>query len=246
MTNDKLKPYVERLEQMYHDRHDITDDEKDLLAWVRNSLDRREASYTRLVRTFYGECSDTIFADLISQAEFDGPVFDNAALYDAGWDDNLQSLQDILTRTPQTVEETACFALIYDDRMRGALEEAMEIGQDEVDYIIAMSHQVVNWNHVLIYDKEANDSQGTVLLEYIDDRGWILRYSRVDGAEDLQAADAMLCSGQDIQHRWWEDGRYGEDWEPQQLFKRWAEVAHEPSEDGASESNLRGVVYICN
>jgi hypothetical protein len=37
---------------------------------------------------------------------------------------------------------------------------------------------------------------------------------------------------------WWEDGRYGEDWEPQQLVKRWGEVEHEPSEDSASESAI--------
>lgn len=139
-----MKPYVERLEQIYHDRYDITDDEKGLLARVRNPSDRRGVSYTRLVRKFYGERSDTIFADIISQAELDGPVFDNAALYDAGLNDGLQSLPDILTRTPQIVEGTAGFVLVYDDKMRGAPEEAIEIGQDEIDYIIAISHQAAN------------------------------------------------------------------------------------------------------
>jgi hypothetical protein len=53
------------------------------------------------------------------------------------------------------------------------------------------------WGHVLIYDKEANDGPWNVLLVYLDDRGRILRYSRLDGsggAEELQAADAMSPS----------------------------------------------------
>lgn len=65
------------------------------------------------------------------------------------------------------------------------------------------------------------------MLVYLDDRGRVLRYSRLDRAKDLQTADGMFCSGQDSMHAWWADGRYGEDWEPRELSKRWDEVDHE-------------------
>lgn len=37
----------------------------------------------------------------------------------------------------------------------------------------------------------------------------------------------MFCSGQDSMHAWWEYSRYGEDWEAQELSKRWDEVDYE-------------------
>ncbi|KAJ5777953.1 hypothetical protein N7520_001199 [Penicillium odoratum] len=206
------------------DKDDITDDEKDLLARVRNPSDRQNISYTRLVRTFYGEGSDANFAELIFKAEFDEPVFDNAALYDAGSNDGLQSLHNILTRIPQIVERTPYSAIWSDERKQEALEEAFKF-----DLAVALVHQAARWENVLIYDKEAND-KGNLLLVYIDDHGRVLRYSRLDGAGDLQDADGMLCSGQDFMHAWWEDGRYGEDWQPDQLAKRWGEIEHVPSE----------------
>lgn len=217
-----MKPYVERLKEMSVDRDDITDDEKDLLAHVRSPSDRQGVSYTRLVRTFYGEGSDVNFVELISEAEFDEPVFDNAALYDAGSNDGLQSLHDILTRIPQIVEETPGFAVWYDEEKRKALEEAIEVSPDQFDYAMEILHLAAKWDHVLIYDKEANDGPRNVLLVYIDDRGRVLRYSRLDGALDLLAADSMLYTGQDSMHAWWEGGCYGEDWQPHQLAKRLA------------------------
>ncbi|KAJ5638117.1 hypothetical protein N7490_007996 [Penicillium lividum] len=206
------------------DKDDITDDEKDLLARVRNPSDRQNISHTRLVRTFYGEGSDENFAELIFKPEFDESVFDNAALYDAGSDDGLQSLHNILTRIPQIVERTPFCAIWSDERKREALEEA-----DKDDSAIWLFHLAARWDHVLIYDKEAND-KGNVLLVYIDDHGRVPRYSRLDGAGDLQDATGMLLSGQDFMHAWWEDGRYGEDWQPHQLAKRWGEIEHVLSE----------------
>ncbi|KAJ5728424.1 hypothetical protein N7493_004754 [Penicillium malachiteum] len=100
MANNKLKPYVEQLERISCGDEDITEAEKDLLARVRNSSDRQGISYTRLVRTFYSGDSDTKLADILFQSEFDEPVFNNAALYDAGADDGLLSLHNILTRIP--------------------------------------------------------------------------------------------------------------------------------------------------
>ncbi|RAK98562.1 uncharacterized protein BO80DRAFT_427357 [Aspergillus ibericus CBS 121593] len=227
-------PYVERLKEMSVDRDDITEDAKDLLARVRSPSDRQEVSYTRLVRTFYGEGSDEKLVDLIAEAEFDEPVFDNAALYDAGSNDGLQSLHAILTRIPQIVEETPGFAVWYDEKKRKALAEAIEVGPDQFDYALEIFHLAAKWDHVLIYDKEANETPGNVLLVYVDDRGRVLRYSRLDGALDLQAADGMLYTRQDSMHAWWEGGRHGEDWQANQLAQRWGEVEHEPPvEEGA-------------
>ncbi|TQB68083.1 hypothetical protein MPDQ_004050 [Monascus purpureus] len=220
-------PYVERLKEMSLSKDDITEDEKNLLARVRSASDRQGVSYTRLVCTFYGEGSEENLAELISEAEYDGTVFDEAALYDAGSNDGLQSLRNILTRIPQIVEETPGFAAWYNERKRKTRDEAIEASVDNFDYALSIFHLAAKWSHVLIYDKEANDGPGNVLLVYIDDRGRVLRYSRLDGAEDLQAADGMLCSGQDFMHAWWEGGRYGEDWEPDQLSKRWDEVDYE-------------------
>lgn len=220
------------------DNDDITDYEKNFLARVRNPSDRQDVSYTRLVRTFYGEGSDLNFAELISEAEFDQPVFDDAALYDAGSSDGLHSLHEILTRIPQIVEETPVVAVQSDQKKRKALEEAIKLRADNFDTAVEIFHLAARWDHVLIYDKEANDHEGNVLLVYIDDRGRVLRSSRLDGALDLQDADGMLCSGQDFMHAWWEDGRYGEDWQPDQLAKRWGEIEHEPSEEG-SRKNVR-------
>lgn len=220
-------------------KEDIIEDEKDFLARVRSPSDRQGVSYTRLVRTFYGDRSEISFSKLITEAEYDGTLFDNAALYNAGSDDGLQSLYSILTRIPQIIEETAPFALSYEHRIRKALRKATDKDIDDFNFYFEMAHQAARWSHVLIYDKKANDSPGNVLLVYLDDRGRVLRYSRLDGshgAEDLWAADGMLLSGQDVMRGWWEDGCYGEDWEPQQLVKRWGEAEHEPSEDSASES----------
>lgn len=214
---------------------DITGDEKDLLSRVRNPLDRQGVSYTRLVRTFYGGQSDIVFPELITRGEYDGTVFDNATLYDAGSDDGLQSLRGILTRIPQILEATAVSAPEYERQGRETLEEAKEMDDDDIEFHVEMAHQAARWCHLLIYDKEAYDSPGHVLVVYLDDRGRVLRYSRLDGTEDLQAIDGMLLSGQDIMHGWWEDGCYGEDWEPEQLAKRWGEVAHEPSEGAIFE-----------
>ncbi|KAJ5736168.1 uncharacterized protein N7483_001293 [Penicillium malachiteum] len=219
MTNDKLKPYVDQLEEMSRGRDDITDAEKDLLARVRNHLDRQRISYTRLVRTFYSDDSDTRFADLLSQSEFDEPVFDNAALYDAGADNGLLSLHNILIRIPQIVEMTAWHVLHCDEQTQEALQEAMRVGLDEIGYAVAMYHLASKWSHVLIYDKEANDTS-KVLLVYLDDRGRVLRYSRLWNFEELQDASAMLWTGQDTMNRWWEGGQYGEDWEPQHLARQ--------------------------
>ena len=227
---------MEWLEEMSLVDDDITDDEKDLLARVRSPSDRQGVSYTRLVRTFYGEGSDERLAQLISEAEFDGPVFDNAALYDAGSNDGLQSLQDLLTRIPQIVEETPGFAVWYNEKKRKALAEAREVGPDQFDYALARFHLAAKWDHVLIYDQEANESPGNVLLVYLDDRGRVLRYSRLDGALDWQAADGMLYTGQDSMHAWWEDGQYGEAWQANQLAQRWGEVEHEPPVDGAGRT----------
>ncbi|EED15557.1 hypothetical protein TSTA_049950 [Talaromyces stipitatus ATCC 10500] len=220
-------PYVERLKEMCLNKYDITEDEKNLLARIRSASDRQGVSYTRLVRTFYGEGSEGNLAKLIFEAEYDGTVFDDAALYDAGSNDGLQSLHNILTHIPQIVEQTPEFAAWYNERKRKARDEAIEVGVDKLDYALSIFHLAAKWSHVLIYDKEANDGPGNVLLVYIDDRGCVLRYSWLDGAEDLQDADGMLCSGQDFMHAWWEGGRYGEDWEPHQLSKRWDEVDHE-------------------
>jgi len=214
---------------------DITEDEKDLLSRIRHPLDRQGVSYTRLVRTFYGDQSDIVFPELITRGEYDGTVFDNVTLYDAGSDDGLQSLRGILTRIPQILEATAVSAPEYERQGRQTLEEAKEMDDDDIEFHVEMAHQAARWCHLLIYDKEAYDSPGHVLVVYLDDRGRVLRYSRLDGAEDLQAIDGMLLSGQDIMHGWWEDGCYGEDWEPEQLAKRWGEVAHEPSESAIFE-----------
>lgn len=233
---------------MRHDGEDITEDEKDFLARVRNPSDRQGVSYTRLVRTFYGDASETNLSQLITEAEYDGTIFDNAALYNAGSDDGLQSLHGILTRIPQIVEKTARFALYYEHRVREALKKAIDTDTGDVnfDFHVEMAHQAARWSHVLIYDKKANDGPGNVLLVYLDDRGRVLRHSRLDGsygAEDLWAADAMLLSGQDVMRVWWEDGRYGEDWEPQQLVKRWGEAESELSEDSASETSISEEQY---
>ncbi|KAJ5891445.1 uncharacterized protein N7473_007673 [Penicillium subrubescens] len=206
---------------------DITEDKKNLLVRVRRASDRRGVSYTRLICTFFGEDSEENLAKLISEAEYDGAVFDDAALYDAGSNDGLQSLHSILTRIPQIVEETPGFAAWYNERKRRTRDEAIEAGVDSFDYALSIFHLAAKWSHVLIYDKETNNGPRDVLLVYIDDRGHVLLYSRLAGAEDLQAADGMLCSGQDCMHAWWEGSRYGKDWETHQLSKRWDEVDHE-------------------
>ncbi|KAJ6114751.1 hypothetical protein N7486_000529 [Penicillium sp. IBT 16267x] len=234
-------PYMERLHQMFTGKEDITEEEKDFLARVRNPSDRQDVSYTRLVRTFYGDGSEISFSKLITEAEYDGTLFDNAELYDAGSDDGLQSLHGILTRIPQIIDHTARFTIFYNQKMREALGEAIDNDTGDADVHLDMAHEAARWTHVLIYDKTAHDGPWNVLLVYLDDRGRVLRYSRLDGscgAEDLWAAKAMLDSGQDVMRVWWEDGRYGKDWEPQQLVKRWDEVEHEPSEDSASESAI--------
>lgn len=207
---------------------DITDAEKDLLARVRTPSDRRDVSYSRVVRTFYGEGSDAIFAELISEAEYDQPVFDNAMLYNAGSNDGLQSLHEILTRLPQIVEGTAGLTRFFNNRKKEALEE---VNARNLNYTIEISHRAARWDHVFIYDKEANDSGGDVLLVYFDDRGRVIRYSRVDGPDDLRDADAMLCSGQDCEHRWWMGSDYGEHWEPSELAKRWVEFEPERQQE---------------
>lgn len=176
-------------------QEDITEDEKDFLARVRDPSDRKEISYTRLVRTFYGGGSEINLSELILEAEYDGTIFDDIALYDVGSDDGLQSLHGILTRIPQIVEGTTVFARRRDNRMREALEKAIDKDGDEIDF--EMAHQAARWTHVLIYDKEANDGPGNLLVVYIDDRGRALRYSRLEGTEDLWAADGMFLSGQD-------------------------------------------------
>ncbi|KAJ6006377.1 hypothetical protein N7451_004321 [Penicillium sp. IBT 35674x] len=220
-------PYDDQLKKMWEADEDITEGEKNLLSRARNSLDRQGVSYTRLVRTFYGDQSDIAFPELIVQGEYDGTVFDNTALYDARSDDGLQSLRGILTRIPQILEATAVSASKYEVQRRDTLEKAIEKDNYKGKFHIEMAHQAARWCHLLIYDKEAYASPGHVLMVYLDDRGRVLRYSRLlDGTEDLQAIDGMLLSGQDIMHGWWEDGRYGEDWEPQQLAKRWGEVEH--------------------
>jgi hypothetical protein len=103
----------------------------------------------------------------------------------------------------------------------------MKVGVDQFDSALSIFHLAAKWSHILIYDKEANDGPGNVLLVYLDDRGRVLRYSRLDRAEDLQAADGMFCSGQDSKRAWSAYGRYGEDWEPRGLSKRCDEVDHE-------------------
>lgn len=70
-------------------QEDITEDEKNCLARVRDPSDREEISFTRLVRTFYGDSSGNNLSELILEAEYDGTIFDNIALYDAGSDDGL-------------------------------------------------------------------------------------------------------------------------------------------------------------
>ncbi|KAJ5734310.1 hypothetical protein N7493_003096 [Penicillium malachiteum] len=217
-------PYVERLQDMSMNDVDITDEGKDLIARVRNPSDRKDISYSRVVRTYYDEDSDEKFAELMEEAEFDQTVFDDAELYNAGSKDGLESLHDILTRIPQIIEGVLLLAIQRDERMKETREEALE--DQDSDYAIAMFHLAAKWDHVLIYDKEANE-EGDVLLVYFDDRGRVVRYGRVEGAEDWQAADAMLCSGQDFMHRWWETGDYGEDWEPDQFDERWAEIENE-------------------
>lgn len=225
MTHNKLQPYCDQLEDLWRPDEDIAEGEKDLLSRVRDPLDRQGVSYTRLVRTFCGDQSDKAFPELIAQGEYDGTVFDNATLYDAGSDDGLQSLRSILTRIPQILEATTVSASKYGSQKREALEKATEKDNCDMKFNVEMAHQAARWCHLLIYDKEAYGSPGHVLVVYLDDRGRVLRYSRLlDGTEDLQAIDGMLLSGQDIMHGWWKDGSYGEDWEPQQLAKRWAEV----------------------
>lgn len=227
MTHNELQPYGDQLEEMWRTDEDITEGQKDLLSRVRDPLDRQGVSYTRLVRTFYGDQSDMVFPELITQSKYDGIVFDNATLYDAGSDGGLHSLRGILTRIPQILEATAVSAFKYESQKRETLEQVTEEDNCNIEFHVEMAHQAARWRHLLIYDKDAYDSPGHVLVVYLDDRGRVLRYSRLlDGTEDLQAIDGMLLSGQDIRHGWWEDGHYGEDWEPQQLAKRWAEVEH--------------------
>ncbi|KAJ5792452.1 uncharacterized protein N7503_008430 [Penicillium pulvis] len=229
-------PYLKRLEKMSKAQEDITEDEKDFLARVRDPSDRKEISYTRLVRTFYGNGSENNLSKLILEAEYDGTIFDNIALYDARSDNGLQSLHGILTHIPQIIEGTTVFACRHDNRIREALKKAIDKDGDEIDF--EMAHQAARWTHVLIYDKEANDGPGNVLVVYIDDRGRVLRYSRLEGNEDLWAADGMFLSGQDFMRAWWENGRYGEDWKPEQLVKRWEEAELEMSEDIGSENAI--------
>ncbi|KAJ5622161.1 hypothetical protein N7528_005393 [Penicillium herquei] len=199
-------PYVVRLQDMCMNDVDITDEGMDLIARVRNPSDRKDISYSRVVRTYYGEDSGEKFAELMEEAEFDQTVFDDAELYDAGFKDGLESLHDILTRIPQIIEGAPLLAIQRDERMKETHDEALE--DQHSDYAIAMFHLAAKWDHVLIYDKEANE-EGDVLLVYFDDRGRTVRYGRVEGAEEWQSADAMLCSGQDFMHRWWETGDYG-------------------------------------
>ncbi|KAJ5731156.1 uncharacterized protein N7483_005664 [Penicillium malachiteum] len=220
------KPYVERLEDMSSNDDDITDDEKYLIARVRHPSDRQDISYSRVVRTFYGEGSAEKLAELAEEAEFDQTTFDNAELYDAGSNDGLQSLHDILTRIPQIIEEVPLVAIQRVENMQETRKEAIEHPEFGSEYHKEMFHKAAKWDHVLIYDKEAND-EGDVLLVYFDDRGRVIRYGRVYGAEDWQAADGMLWSGQDLMHRWWDTGDYGEDWKPDQFDKRWAEFENE-------------------
>ncbi|KAJ6015636.1 hypothetical protein N7540_010227 [Penicillium herquei] len=205
---------------------DITDEEKDLIARVRHPSDRQDISYTRIVRTYYGEGSAEKLEELAEEAEYDQTIFDNAELYDAGSNDGLQSLHEILTRIPQIMEEVPIVAIRRAEDMREIRKEAIEHPEFGSKYHIEIFHQAAKWNHVLIYDREADD-EGDVLLVYFDDRGRILRYGRVYGAEDWQAADAMLHSGQDLMHRWWDTGDYGEDWNPDQFDNRWAEFENE-------------------
>lgn len=213
---------------MSRDNSDISDDAKGLLARVRNASDRQNVDFVRLVRTFYGDGSDETFKEIIADSEFDDPIFDNATLYDAGTEDGLQTFRSILTRIPQIIEVMPNLCNIHHDEWREDLAEAIQAGPDgpEWDYAVEMTHKQAKWSHVLIYDKEANDS-GEVLLVYTDDRGRVLRYCRVGpggGTEDLQHVKAMLYSRQDIEHIWWEIGRYGENWVPERLVERWAEV----------------------
>ncbi|KAJ5728423.1 hypothetical protein N7493_004753 [Penicillium malachiteum] len=95
----------------------------------------------------------------------------------------------------------------------------MGVGLDELEYAVAIYHQAAKWTHVLIYDKEANDTSN-VLLVYLDDRGRVLRYSRLCDSEGLQAASGLLWTGQDDQQAMWEEGQYGEDWEPRNLARQ--------------------------
>ncbi|KAL2833719.1 hypothetical protein BDW59DRAFT_156520 [Aspergillus cavernicola] len=64
------------------------------------------------------------------------------------------------------------------------------------------------------------------------------------GTEDLWAAKAMLRTRQDTMHGWWENGHYGEDWEPRKIAERWVEVKHELSEDAASGSTMSREVKV--
>jgi hypothetical protein len=157
----------------------------------------RPGSHTRFVRTFYGEDSEETRPSWFSPAEYDGTGFDDAALYDAVSIDGLHSLHNILTHIPQIVEGTPSFAAWYNEWKPKARDEDIEVGVDQFDYALPIFQLAAKWSHLLTYDKETKDGLEDVVLVYLDDRGRVLRYSRLDGAEELQAADGMLCSGQD-------------------------------------------------
>jgi hypothetical protein len=83
-----------------------------------HSDERKDAGPARLV---HGPGSGETLSDLIEDTEFDGPVFDKAALYDYGAGDRVLSLPSILVRIPQIVEYPAQFAFQYGERKREAL-----------------------------------------------------------------------------------------------------------------------------
>ncbi|KAJ5726592.1 uncharacterized protein N7483_007949 [Penicillium malachiteum] len=221
---------------MYKEKDDITEAEKDLLARVRKPSDRRDTGTTRLIRTFYGEGSDDSFAELLDEAEFDldfQPHFDDATLYDAGSNNGFQSLHEILTRLPQILEHTAWFFDFREEQKQEALKEAPGLFTDNFEYSVEITHKAARWGNVFIYDKEAY-YEGDILLVYFDDHGRVIRYYRVEGADDLSNAATMIDSGQDFMHGWWMAGHYGEDYEPHELAKRWREFEPENSKEGAS------------
>ncbi|KAJ5919485.1 hypothetical protein N7454_009320 [Penicillium verhagenii] len=122
-------------------KEDITEDQKTLLAQVRDPSDRQQDSFSRIIRIYYSENSGEKFSQLILETEYDGARFENAALYDAGSDDGLQAVHNILTHIPQIVEMSPNFTRRYDNHTRDALEKAIDRDASDADVNFEMAHQ---------------------------------------------------------------------------------------------------------
>ncbi|KAJ5902258.1 hypothetical protein N7495_002786 [Penicillium taxi] len=228
-------PYTKRLEEMHSNDEDIADHEKDLLIRVRGIPALQAVGDMCIVRTFYGDGSNEAFDEMIRSTDFNDP-----ALLDEGSKDGLQSLHNILILLPQIIESSEGLMTQWADGMVEIKEEAKQAGlanfppeefdQEDFDHHMDMLQSAAQFGHVLVYDKEAHNTGGSLMMLYLDNLGRIIRHSRLDGYGELtDVMGLFLANCYDEGTFPWENGEPGEHWKPDQMAKRWGEI--EPLEE---------------